>query len=88
VDGPGFESQYFQEIFITSESSRPAVEPTQLSIQWIPGLKRPECEANHLRPSSAKVKDWKLTCFPHMCLYRVERENFTFTFVNNWELRD
>jgi hypothetical protein len=52
------------------------------------GLKRPECEVNHLRLSSAKVKGWSPTCFPPICLYRVEKGNITFTFVNNWELHD
>jgi hypothetical protein len=31
---------------------------------WYRGLKRPECEVNHSRPSSAKVKAWSPTCFP------------------------
>jgi len=41
--------------------SRPAVEPTQLPLQWVVGalsleIKRPECEAGHSPPSSAEVK--------------------------------
>jgi hypothetical protein len=41
-----------EEIFLFSRASRPALEPTQARIQWVPlvlsqGLKRPEGEVDH-----------------------------------------
>jgi hypothetical protein len=40
-----------------------ALGPTQPPIQWLPGalypaVKRPGCEADHLPPSSAEVKEY------------------------------
>jgi hypothetical protein len=42
--------------FLFSTMSRPALGSIQHSIQWLPGLKRPEREADNSSPSSAKVK--------------------------------
>jgi hypothetical protein len=47
--------------FLFSTSSRPALGPTQLPIQWVPealspGVKRPGREADHSPNTSAKVK--------------------------------
>jgi hypothetical protein len=33
--------------FLFSMSSRPALEPTQPRIHWVPEVKRPELEADH-----------------------------------------
>jgi hypothetical protein len=44
-----------------------------------PGIKRPGREVNHSRPSSAKVKNkGRSTSSFLLCLYDVDRENFTF----------
>jgi hypothetical protein len=46
-------------------ASRPALEPTQPLIQWVPGIKRPGCEADNSPPSSAEVKNaWSYTSVP------------------------
>jgi hypothetical protein len=42
--------------------SRPALGATQPPISWVPaalslGVKRPECEADHVPPPSAEVKE-------------------------------
>jgi hypothetical protein len=43
------------------------------------GLQWPGGEVNPTPPSSAKVKhEWSYTSSPPMCLYGVDRENFTF----------
>jgi hypothetical protein len=49
-------------IFVFDTVSRPSVEITQPSIQWVQGalslgIKRPEREADHSPPSSAEVKE-------------------------------
>jgi hypothetical protein len=49
-------------IFLFTTASRTSMGPTQPTIQWVSGalslgLKRPEREADHLSPSSAKVKE-------------------------------
>jgi hypothetical protein len=47
--------------FLFFKSARPALEPTQSSIQWVqgalyPGGKRPGREADHSPPTSAETK--------------------------------
>jgi hypothetical protein len=54
---PGRGWEYF------TTASKPALGPTELPIQWIPGalslgVKRPGREADHSPPSSAEVKEW------------------------------
>jgi hypothetical protein len=49
-------------IFLFTTASRPALEPTQPPIQWVPvalslGVKRPVGEADHSLLSSAEVKN-------------------------------
>jgi hypothetical protein len=73
---------------IFSESSRPALRPTQPPIQWVPwalslGIKRPGREADHSPPISAEVKKtWVYISTPAyafiaLCLIK-HRDNFTF----------
>jgi hypothetical protein len=57
LDGPGIESRWGRDF---SQSSRPALGPTQPPIQWVPGLfpgvKRPGRGVDHTPSSSAEVK--------------------------------
>jgi hypothetical protein len=66
-------SSYRGKNFHFSVSSRSAVRPTQLLIQWVPGrlfrgLKRPEHEPDHSAPTGTEVKK--------KCLYK-----FTTAYV-------
>jgi hypothetical protein len=58
LDSPGTESGW-GEIFPYPQ--RPALGPTQPSVQWVlglfPGVERAVCDENHLRPSNAEVKE-------------------------------
>jgi hypothetical protein len=57
LDGPGIESRWVRDF---SNTSRPALRPTQPPVQWAPGLlpgvKRPGRGADHPPPSSTEVK--------------------------------
>jgi hypothetical protein len=55
---PGFYSRQGQETFFYSMASRPALEPTQPPIQWVPGALSliPVREPDHSPPSSVEVK--------------------------------
>jgi hypothetical protein len=62
LDDWGFVSRQGLGIFLFTTESRPALGPIQPPIQWVPGtlslgLKRPGCEADHLSPSIAEVKN-------------------------------
>jgi hypothetical protein len=56
--------------FLFSSSSRPALGPIHLPIQWVPGalslvVKRPERKADHSPPTSVEVKKtWIYTSTP------------------------
>jgi hypothetical protein len=56
LDDPGIESRWGRDF---PHLSRPALGPTQPSVQWVPGLSRgkewPGRDANPLPPSSAVV---------------------------------
>jgi hypothetical protein len=66
--------------FVFSTSSRPALGPTQLPIQWVPGVKRTGREADHSPPTSAKVKKmWIYTSTPP---YAFIRDNFTLPCIS------
>jgi hypothetical protein len=58
------------EILLFTTASRPALGPTQPSIQWVTGalslvVKRPGREADYQPPSSAEVKNaWNYTSSP------------------------
>jgi hypothetical protein len=55
--------------------------PSQVFIGYLgyfAGVKQPECEVNHLPPSSAEVKnEWNYTTTTLICLLDVNMENFT-----------
>jgi hypothetical protein len=53
----GFDPRQTQEIFPLTSVSRPALEPTQPPVQWVPGVlsPRPGRDADHSPPSSAEV---------------------------------
>jgi hypothetical protein len=58
----GFEFRHGLEIFLFTTASRPALEPTQPPIHWVPGtlslgVKRPGREAEHSSPSSTELKN-------------------------------
>jgi hypothetical protein len=58
----GFDSWRGLGIFLFTTASRMALEPTQSSIQWVPGalsleVKRLVREADHSSSSSAEVKE-------------------------------
>jgi len=53
----GFESRLELGIFLFTTASRPALGPTQPPIQWVPGVNRSGCEADHSPPFSAEVKN-------------------------------
>jgi hypothetical protein len=73
--------------FLFPTVSGPALEPTQLPIQWVsgvalsPGVKRPGRDADHSPPSSAKVKNaWRYTSTSPIRLHGVvlsHTDNFT-----------
>jgi hypothetical protein len=66
----GFDSQRGLGIFLFTNASRTALEPTQPPIQWVPGalslgLKRSGREADYTLPFSAEVKNaWSYTSTP------------------------
>jgi hypothetical protein len=63
----GFESREGLGIFLFTTVSRLALGPIQSPIQWVAGalslgIKRSGCEADHLPPYSAEVKNvWSYT---------------------------
>jgi hypothetical protein len=86
-----FDSRRGLGIFLFTTASKPALGPTQLPIQWVPGalsleLKRLGREADHSLPCSAEVKNaWSYTSTPQYtfmvwCLVK-HRDNFTFIFT-------
>jgi hypothetical protein len=57
LDDRGFDSCHGLGIFLFTGASRPALEPTQSPIQWVPGafsrgVERPGREVDHLPSSS------------------------------------
>jgi hypothetical protein len=77
LDDREFETRQGLGIFIFTTASRPALEPTQPPIQWLPEalslmVKRPDREADHSPPSSTEVKnEWSYTFIPPIRLYSV-----------------
>jgi hypothetical protein len=70
LDDKGSTFQQELEIFILTTTSRPALEPTHPSVQWVLGVLSPEVkqqghEADHSPTSSAKIKNvWSSTSSP------------------------
>jgi hypothetical protein len=74
-------------IFLFTTASRPALEPTQPPIQWVPGalslgVKRPVREVQHSPPSNA----WKYTSTPQYafmawCSVKAQEQIYLFTFT-------
>jgi hypothetical protein len=80
----GLES-WQKEVSLFSTAFRPALQHSQLPIQWVPGVKQPEHETGQLPTSSAKVNNaWSYTFTPplfHGVLLE-HRENFTLHNTN------
>jgi hypothetical protein len=81
-----FESRQDKEICLLSKTLRLALVCTQPPSQWTPaffaGGKSTGREVDHSPPSSAEVKnEWSNTSIPSICLYGVDRDTITFTFV-------
>jgi hypothetical protein len=81
LDGPGVESRLRRDF---PSLSRPALGPTQPSVQWVPGLsqgvKRPGRGVDHPLPSGAEVKE-RVELYIHYCVWAFKasfRLNFTF----------
>jgi hypothetical protein len=94
---PRFNSRQVLRIFLFATASRPALGPTQPSIQWVagdisPGVKRPGREADHSSLSSAKVKNaWSYTstspyAFMAWCLVK-HRDNVRYVTLRYVTLR-
>jgi hypothetical protein len=72
LDGLGF-IPGSTRFFLFSTATRPALEPTQPHIKWVPGSRPPgvkwqEYEANHSPPSIAEVKKGgAMPPLPHTC---------------------
>jgi hypothetical protein len=77
LDDLGFESRQGWEFFLFTSTSRPALEPAQPPIQWLPGalslgVKRLGRGADHSPPASAEVKNaWSYTSTPPIRLHDV-----------------
>ena len=92
MDGPGFESRQGKAMYIVSETSTPALGPTQPSIQWVQGLfggvKRAGHDIEHTRPSLVDVtNEWIYTSTTPICLHGMDRDNFTFNIKEFMEVR-
>jgi hypothetical protein len=75
IGQPGFDSPP-RQVFFSSTISWPALKPTQPPIRRVsgaisPGVKRPKREADHLPPSSLKVRNGGTTpSLPHVSSWR------------------
>jgi hypothetical protein len=57
VTGYGLDGRGVGVRVLLSTLCRPVLGPTQPHIQWIPGVKRPGCEADHSPPTTAEVRN-------------------------------
>jgi hypothetical protein len=69
-----FDSRRGLEIFLFSSNSRPALEPIQPPIQWVPGVlslgvKRPGRETDHSSPSNVE-ESVEIYLHPNMAPWR------------------
>jgi hypothetical protein len=76
--------------FLISTSSGPALGSTQTPIQWVPvalspGIKRPECEADHSPPASDEDKKMWINTSTPIRLHDVMLNSLTTgtTFIPN-----
>jgi hypothetical protein len=78
----GFKSWRIKRFSFISETSRPAVGPTQPpSRYWVRSweVKWLGPEVYHLPSSSTNFKnEWSFTCTRSICIYGVDRDNFSF----------
>jgi hypothetical protein len=89
LDGLAVEFRKGQQIFFSLKLSGPGLDPTQLTIQGLPGisLSLPEInwpvrEADQSSRSSVYVKMSGAIAALHLRLHGVDRENFTvFTYT-------
>jgi hypothetical protein len=64
AEQPGFEGRFIITV------SRLALGATQHTIQWVPGVQWPGCEADNSTPCSAEVMNvWNHTFTAPMCLH-------------------
>jgi hypothetical protein len=71
---PGFTYRWgaMMGVLLFATSSRPARGLTQPPLQWVPGIKRPEREADHLFTSFAEVNfSWNYTFTPLIRIHSV-----------------
>ena len=84
MDGPAFESLQEKEGVLFSDTSIPAMGPTQPPVQWvlgfIPGVERQGLAVDRYLPNIAKAKEFNSTSNPVTRLTGVDRENLTFLF--------
>jgi hypothetical protein len=75
LDDQEFENRQGLGIFLFTTVSRPALGPTELPIQWIPGalslgVKGQKRESDHSPPSNAEVNNtWRYTSTPSIRLH-------------------
>ena len=77
LDAPSFECRKGQEIFLLSQTSRPALGATKPSIEWLPGrggVEQPKCDA--------EVKnEWSYTSSCPVYLHDLDTDNFKFYYI-------
>ena len=87
LDDQGFDFRKGQEIFLFSRTPLLTLQPTPVSYSVVPTGSFPRSqaartEADHLLSPSAWVKNQRsYTSTFRTCLQRVQRDNFTFTYL-------